>query len=147
MPEAESVAAVRAVAETIIPAGEGRPGAAELGVEEHVVSSLEQAMPGNVDLVAQALNGYAGAVREDAAFTELSPEERTVVLRLMSSADDPDIRDAADLLLVLVFGGTYSEWTVTRGDPGAAAAAQPETWPRVGFPGPSVGYPDYREGG
>lgn len=145
MPDTDSLDAIRAAVDTVVPAAEGLPGALEMGVDRHVVDLIEQSFPGFVDLIAALLNAYANDVRAGAAFAELDAGERSKVLRIMSTDESQDIRDAVDALIVFTSGGSYSEWTKYDRASGQLAGA-PLTWSHVGFHGPSHGHPDYREG-
>jgi hypothetical protein len=144
MPDDASLDAIRAAVDTIVPASGDLPGALAMGVERHVVDLIEQSFPGFVDLIAALLNAYSMEVKAGAPFAELSPEERTTVLRNMSTDDSQDIRDAVDALLVFTNGGSYSEWSGYERATGKISA--PPTWAHVGFHGPVHGHPDYREG-
>ncbi|MGH2726776.1 MAG: gluconate 2-dehydrogenase subunit 3 family protein, partial [Actinomycetota bacterium] len=142
MPDSASLDAIRAAVDTVVPAAEGLPGALAMGVDRHVVDLIEQSFPGFVDLIAALLNAYAMDVIAGASFAELTVEERSVVLRNMSTDDSQDIRDAVDALIVFTSGGSYSEWSRYERETGKLAAA-PATWVHVGFHGPSHGHPTY----
>jgi hypothetical protein len=77
-------------------------------------------------------------VKPGAAFTELTAEERIQVFRDMSADESQDIREALDAIVLFAVGGTYSE--------AGGKGERPPTWEDVGYPGPSDGYPEYREG-
>jgi hypothetical protein len=143
MPEPETVAAITAAAETIAPAADGLPGAADLDVPRHIVDMVEKSLPGMIDMVAALLNAYAGEVRAGASFVELTPEQRSAVLRNMSSDDSQDIRDAVDALIVFTFGGVFSEWSGY--DRATRELRAPASWAATGFHGPVHGHPNYRE--
>lgn len=143
IPEASSIEAVRAAVEAIIPSVEGRPGAAELGVERHVVDSIEQYLPGFVDLLATLLDAYAADVRPGVGFVGLDVDERGHVFRAMSREESADLRDIIDGLLVFTYGGMYSEWTGY--DRERRTLDRPAAWDDVDYHGPSEGHPDYRE--
>lgn len=143
MPEPASIEAIRAAVEAIIPPTGGRPSAAELGVHLHVADALDRFLPGFVDLAATLLNAYAVDIREGASFTDLSPEERTEVLRAMSLEENTDMRDIIEGLLAFSYGGMYSEWTGYDRDTGELRP--PAAWEAMGFHGPSRGHPNYRE--
>lgn len=134
----ESEATVRAVVETILPAAEGRTGGLEVGADEHALQQLELFLPGFPDMAAALLNAYAAGVRPGATFIELTTDERVQVFRDMSADDAQDIREALDAIVLFAAGGTYSE--------AGGKAGRPPTWDDVGYPGPSDGYPEYREG-
>jgi hypothetical protein len=142
MPDQASLDAIRAAVDTIVPPAEGMPGALAMGVDRHVIDLIEQSFPGFVDLIAALLNAYAADV--GAPFAELTPEDRSKVLRAMSADESQDIRDAVDALIVFTSGGTYSEWSGYERSSGKLAP--PPTWTHVGFHGPSLGHADYREG-
>jgi len=139
MPEESALLTLRAAIEAVSPLVDGQPGAVELGVERHVVHQLEMYLPGFTDMLAALLDAYAMDVRPDAAFTDLTPAERGEVFRLMSDEDSQDIRDSVDSLFAFTLGGVYSESVAL---PGGRSPA----WDRVGFAGPVLGHPDYREG-
>ena len=109
MPDAATIGVIRAAVDAIVPSVDGEPGAAALGVERHVVDSLEAFIPGFVDLLASLLNAYAADVRADASFTDLDVEDRQRVLRAMSLEENPDMQDVVDGLMVFTYGGVYSE--------------------------------------
>jgi len=142
VPDEDSIEALRAAVQAIVPALDGRPGGAELGVEHHVAQSIEQAFPGFVDLIAILLDAFAGDVRPGATFVQLTPEERGEVFRLMTNGETQDLRDAIDAVLVFTFGGMYSEWTGYRR--ATRELRPPEVWQRVGYHGPVEGVSDYR---
>ena len=85
MPDDASLEAIRAAVDTIVPATGDLPGALAMGVDRHVVDLIEQSFPGFVDLIAALLNAYSMDVKLGASFAELSPDERTTVLRAMST--------------------------------------------------------------
>lgn len=140
MPEQDSLDAIRAAVDTIVPAADGTPGALAMGVDRHVVELIEKSFPGFVDLIAALLNAYAADA--GALFADLSAEDRSKVLRAMSSDESQDIRDAVDALIVFSNGGSYSEWSGL--DRATGELKAPPTWSHTGFPGPSIGHPDYR---
>jgi hypothetical protein len=143
MPSPEALAAFRAAAETIVPPTEHLAGGADLDVHEHVVALIEQGLPGFGDMIAALLDAYAAEVRPDSRFAELEIEERSRVLRAMSSDDSQDIRDAVDAIIVFSLGGTFSEWTGY--DRSSRELKPPRSWSVVGFHGPVHGHPTYRE--
>ncbi len=139
MPEESSLVTLRAAIEAIAPPVDGRPGGLESGAEAHVVEQVELYLPGFTDMLAALLEAYAGDVRPGASFTELTPEERGEVFRIMGSEDSQDLREAVDAVFVFTLGAVYSESSAPRGE-------RPAAWDRVGFAGPSDGHPDYRDG-
>lgn len=143
VPEPASIEAVRAAVEAIVPATGKHPGAAELRVHLHVVEALDRFVPGFVDLAGTLLDAYAVDVRPGASFIDLTPEERTQVLRVMSLEDNADMRDVIDGLLMFTYGGMYSEWSGYDRETGTLQP--PRAWQALGFQGPSDGHPDYRE--
>jgi hypothetical protein len=138
MPEEASLATLRAAIEAVAPPVDDQPGAVEMGVERHVVTQIEMYLPGFSEMLAALLDAYAMDVRAGAAFAELTPEERGEVFRLMASEEAQDIREAVDAIFVFTLGGVYSESVAPPGE-------RPPAWDRVGYPGPSHGYPDYRD--
>ena len=142
MPDPASLDAIRAAVDAIVPPTDGQPGAAELGVERHIVEQAEGAMEGSSDLIAALLNAYAESVRAGVGFAALSRDERVAVLRTMSSDESPDIREVADTLQVFTLGGYFSEWTGF--DPSQGTLERPRVWDEVGFNGPVQGVPEYR---
>jgi len=138
MADPESAATVREVVDTILPSDEGRTGGLAVGADEHAVQQLDLFLPGFPDMAAALLNAYATGVKPGATFNELSTEERIQVFRDMSTDEAQDIREALDAIVLFAAGGTYSE-AGGKGD-------RPATWDDVGYPGPSDGYPEYREG-
>jgi hypothetical protein len=143
MPEPASIEAVRAAVEAIVPTTDDRPGGAELQVHRHVVEALDRFLPGFVDLAGTLLDAYATDVRPGARFTELTPDERTEVLRAMSLEENADMADVVDGLLLFTYGGMYSEWSGY--DRRTRQLAPPQAWDRMGFAGPSDGHPRYRD--
>ncbi len=141
MPDQASLDAIRAAVDTIVPPSDGMPGALAMGVDRHVVDLIEQSFPGFVDLIAALLNAYA--MDAGAPFADLSSDERSAVLRAMSTDESQDIRDAVDALIVFTSGGTYSEWSGYDRETGRLQP--PPTWSHTGFHGPSLGHADYRE--
>ncbi|MGH2784285.1 MAG: gluconate 2-dehydrogenase subunit 3 family protein [Actinomycetota bacterium] len=143
MPDQASLDAIRAAVDTIVPPAAGLPGALAMGVDRHVVDLIEQSFPGFVDLIAALLNAYAMEVGDGAPFAELANEDRSTVLRKMSTDESQDIRDAVDALIVFTSGGSYSEWSGY--DRATGELKPPPTWTHTGFHGPSMGHADYRE--
>jgi hypothetical protein len=137
-----AVATIRAAAEAILPATVDGPGAAELGVERHVVEQIEATFPGMVDLLEVLLNAFASDVVPGTEFGDLSIEDRQQVLRIMSSDESQDVVECVDALLVFTYGGVYSEWTGY--DRATGRLDPPAAWAEVGYPGPSRGHPEYR---
>lgn len=80
----EALPTIRAVVDTIVPPSDQGPGAAQLGVHRHVLDSIEGALPGFIDTIVPLLDAYASELRPDARFADLSPEERSRVLRTMA---------------------------------------------------------------
>jgi hypothetical protein len=144
MPDEAALATISAAVEAIVPSVEGRPGGAELGVAKHVAEAIELYLPGFVDLLVTLLDAYARDVRSDAMFADLSPDERREVLREMSKEESPDMQDIVDGLLVFTYGGFYSEWSGY--DRQTRMLDPPAAWSDMGYHGPSLGVPDYREG-
>lgn len=142
MPDEASLDAIRAAVDTIVPPAAGLPGALAMGVDRHVVDLIEQSFPGFVDLIAALLNAYAIEVG-GTPFAELASDDRSKVLRTMSTDESQDIRDAVDALIVFTTGGSYSEWSGYDRESGDLNA--PPTWTHTGFHGPSLGHADYRE--
>jgi hypothetical protein len=142
MAEPESVETIRAAVEAILPAVDGRPGGADLGVHEHVVEQVEMALPGFVGLMAALLDATAMELSQ-APFAGLGVPERIEVIRALSSDEAQDVREAADVLLIFAYGGMYSEWTGY--DRETRSLERPAVWDDVGFHGPSLGHPDYRQ--
>ena len=138
------MATIRAAVDAIIPSMDGRPGAAELDVSRHVAESIELYLPGFVDLLVTLLDAFAVDVRAGAAFVELTHEERGEVLRVMSKEESPDMQDIVDGLQVFTYGGFYSEWTGYERQ--ARSLNPPRAWDDMGYLGPSLGHPEYREG-
>jgi hypothetical protein len=141
-PDDDALRTIRAAVEAIVPSVDGRPGAADLGVERHVVRSVEGFLPGFVDLLTTLLDAYAPDVRPGARFAELDQDERRRVLRIMSEEDAPDLQDCIDGLLIFAYGGMYSEWTGY--DRATGRLAWPEAWSDIGHLGPSDGHRSYR---
>jgi hypothetical protein len=144
MPDQAALTTIEAAVDTIIPPTDGRQGASELGVSKHVVEAIELYLPGFVDLLATLLDAFAADVRSRAAFTELSNEERSEVLRAMSKEESADMQDIVDGLLVFTYGGFYSEWTGYERT--SRTLSPPRAWADIGYQGPSHGHPEYREG-
>lgn len=142
MPDPASIETLRAAVDTVVPATDEMPGALGVRADEHIATLLEQNLPGSLDMLAALLNAYAMDVRQGAAFTELSPDERSKVFRAMSTDESQDIRDVVDALIVFSFGGTYSEWSGY--DRATGELTAPPAWAAAGFHGPVAGHPDYR---
>lgn len=144
MLEPSAVTTFRAAVEAIVPSVDGRPGALEIHADEHVSAMIDQYVPGFADLIAVLLDSYAGDVRSGATFAELSPAERGSVFRLMVAEDAQDVRDMVDALFVFTYGAVYSEWSAY--DRATRTLGRPPAWDDLSFPGPALGYADYREG-
>ena len=142
MPDADAVAAIRAAVDAMLPPTDGKPGAADLGVERHVVEQSEGAMQGSADLMAALLNAYADGVRSGVPFAELSRADRVTVLRTMYADEAQDIRDVVDTIQVFAIGGMYSEWATFDGR--TRELQRPATWDDVGYHGPVDGVAEYR---
>ena len=142
MPDPDAVAAIRAAVDAMLPPTDGRPGAADLGVERHVVEQAEGAMEGSTDLLAALLNAFADGVRSGVPFAELSREDRVTVLRTMYQDEAQDIRDVVDTIQIFALGGMYSEWSTF--DPKTREVQRPAAWDDVGYHGPVRGIPEYR---
>ena len=142
MADPDAVAAIRAAVDAMLPPIDGKPGAAELGVERHVVEQAEGAMQGSTDLMAALLNAYADGVRSGTPFAELSREERVTVLRTMYADEAQDIRDVVDTIQIFALGGMFSEWSTF--DPKTRRLERPATWDDVAYHGPVDGIPEYR---
>jgi hypothetical protein len=144
MPDEAAMNTIRAAVDAIIPQVDERAGAAELGVSRHVVEAFELFLPGFVDLLVTLLDAYASDVRPGTAFTGLTHDERREVLRAMSKEESRDMQDVVDGLMVFTYGGFYSEWTGY--DRQSRALVPPAAWAGMGYQGPSLGHPEYREG-
>lgn len=142
MPDADAVAAIRAAVDAMLPPTDGMLGAADLGVERHVVEQSEGAMQGSADLMAALLNAYADGVRSGVPFAELSRADRVTVLRTMYADEAQDIRDVVDTIQVFAIGGMYSEWATFDGR--TRELQRPATWDDVGYHGPVDGVAEYR---
>jgi len=144
MPMESSLAAIEAAVDTLVPTGEGGGGgAAELGVQRHVVDSIELALPGFVDMFAMLLDAYAADVRPGSTFVDLDPEERGTVIRAMAREEGQDMREMVGALFLFTYGGMYSEWTGY--DRATGRLKPPEVWAELGFRGPVRGNPVYRD--
>lgn len=143
MPDPSSVETIRAAIEVIVPPRADRPGGVDLRVHEHVVHSIDLALPGFVDLIAALLDATAMEIDPGKPFIQLDAEDRTRALRTLSSDEAQDVREAADALLIFSFGGMYSEWTGYDRDTGDLTP--PAVWREVGYHGPSLGHPEYRK--
>jgi hypothetical protein len=142
MPEAASLQTIRAAVLTIAPGHDAVPDALTLGADRHVVSLIEQALPGFVDLVAALLDAYAREA-SGSPFAELDDAGRSDVLKRMSSDSSADVRDAADAILLFTYGAVYSEWSSF--DRVRRTLKGPASWAATGFPGPAYGHAEYRD--
>lgn len=108
-----------------------------------MVEAMETALPGSADLAARLLDAFAAEA--GARFAGLDPGGRSRVLRAMCADEAAEVRDIADRVLLFSLGGTYSEWT------GFDRSARelhtpPAVWGEMGYHGPVVAHPDYRDG-
>jgi hypothetical protein len=142
MADPASAETIRAAVEAVLPPVGDRPGGADLGVHEHVIEQVEMALPGFVGLMAALLDATAMELSQ-APFAGLGVAERLEVIRALSSDEAQDVREAADVLLIFAYGGMYSEWTGY--DRAAGELRPPAVWDDLGFHGPSLGHPGYRE--
>jgi len=142
MPDSASIDAIRAAADAMLPETDGRPGAAALGVERHIVDQVEGFMAGFTELIAALLDAYAAGIRPDVGFAALSPQERREVLRTMYADDSQDVREIVDTIQVFAIGGMYSEWAGLEAETGRLEP--PAVWGDVGYHGPVDGVPEYR---
>jgi hypothetical protein len=143
MPDPSSFEVIRAAADAMFPATDGKPGAADLGVERHIVEQAEGALPGSADLIATLLNAYAAAVREGADFLALTPDERRQAMRAMLAEESQDIREVVETVQVFATGGMYSEWRSF--DAEKRELERPAIWDDIGYHGPVDGVAEYRE--
>lgn len=137
-----SIETIRAAVEAILPGDGVLPSGADLDVQRHVAELADGYLAGFADMIASLLNAYA-AERGSPSFMDLDHEGRIAVLRAMASEEFQDLRDAADAVFVFAYGGMYSEWTGY--DRAAHALRAPAAWARVGYHGPVLGHPDFRE--
>jgi hypothetical protein len=75
------------------------------------------------------------------AAADLASRQRS--LRAFVNEEAVDVRDAADALFAFTYGGMYSEWTGFDRD--RRVLEPPPVWGRMGYGGPSIGYPDFAE--
>jgi gluconate 2-dehydrogenase subunit 3-like protein len=143
MTDPAALAAIRAAVETIVPPTDGSRGGADLGVERHVVEQLDRLTPGLPDLIGGLLDAYAADVRPDTSFVQLDLEERGRVIRAMGEDDTQDVREAVSAIFVFTLGGTYSEWSGY--DRATGRLDPPASWTDIGYPGPVLGHPVYRQ--
>lgn len=144
MPEQSSIGTIRAAVEVLLPPTGDFPGAVALEVDRHVVELIELALPGFTDLIATLFDAYAAEASPGASFAGLDHAGRGRVMRTMSEDPSPDVRDAVDAVIVFAFGGTYSEWTGF--DRETRTLEPPAVWADVGYHGPVVAHPDFRDG-
>jgi hypothetical protein len=141
--EPSAVAAIRAAVEAIVPPTDGSPGGADLGVHRHVVEQLDRVTPGLPDLIGALLDAYAADVRRDASFAQLDLEERGRVIRAMGEEEAQDVQEALGAIFVFALGGSYSEWSGY--DRASGRLDPPPAWADMGYPGPALAHPVYRE--
>ena len=137
------MAAVRAVVEIVMPPRPGRSGTSDLGLERHVAEAIDRLLPGFVTMAAMLLDAYAAELRPGSSFADLPPEERDRILRSMAGEESQDIQDLIGALLLFTVAGMYNEWTGY--DRATGRLVPPDTWPELGFAGPSTGFPAYRD--
>ena len=140
MTDPSTLETLRAAVETIAPATEGMPGAVDVGSHEHVADMLDIGLPGITVMIAALLDAYAADVKAGTPFKDLSIEDRSRVVRTMSTDESQDIRDAIDAIIVFGCGGLFSEWSGY--DRASRALKAPAAWGAVGFHGPVHGHPD-----
>jgi len=131
---------LRAAVEVVLPAGDGIPSGIEVHAEEHIRDGLELSMGGASDLLAALLDG-AATERGASDFVSLDEPGRLAVIRAMLSEEIADIRELAEAILVFGFGAVYSEWSGYR----TGTLEPPRVWKTIGFGGPALGYPRYRD--
>ncbi len=136
--------AIRAAVEAIVPPFDGHPGAIDLGADVHVISLIDRALPGFVDMIGYLLDAFAADVRPGAAMVDLDLAERGQVLRMLAREEGQDARDVVDALFVFTYGALYSEWTGF--DRSTGRLIPPDTWSRAraGHHGPVEGISEYR---
>jgi gluconate 2-dehydrogenase subunit 3-like protein len=130
---------LRALAEAVIP---GPPhddtfGAAEIEAERFIAHYLETLIPGLAEGVETILDGLAAQRVPDAAFADLSLEDRASVLESLATHDVADLRDLGDLLIVLSIAAVYGEWSGLDAD--GELTRSPLGWDLTGWPGPVDG--------
>jgi hypothetical protein len=130
---------LRALAEAVLP---GPPeddtiGAADVGAEQFVAHYLDFLMPGLAAGIEPLLDSLASDGAPGATFRGLEPEARRGVLRRLSESDSPEMRRLGDLLIVLVVGAYFGEWTGQDAD--GLVVRRPVGWELTGWPGPTEG--------
>lgn len=144
-PDPGSVETIVAAVEVILPPSEDHPGDASVDAGRRVVDLIDRAVAGYADLVAALLDAYARDVPpHEAPFASLDPDDRSRVLRAMASDESQDVAEVVSILLLFTFGAGYSEWPGF--DRRTGSLQRPSAWDRVGYLGPSLGHPAYREG-
>jgi hypothetical protein len=131
---------LRAVAETVVPGppGDSSFGAPEIEAERFLAHYLETLIPGLTEGVVTLLDGLAAERVPDAAFADLSMDERESVLRRLAQHEVADLRDLGDLLIVLSMAAVYGEWSGLDSD--GELTRVPLGWELTGWPGPTEGY-------
>ncbi len=133
---------VRALAEAIIPQDD-TIGAADVAAESFVLHYLEFVQPGLSQVLVATLDGLAagrmGVAFREGTFEELPAYERLAVLRAMGEHQMPDLRDLADLTIVLTIAAFYGEWTGQ--DDKGRMVSTPVGWELAGYPGPVAAVP------
>jgi hypothetical protein len=119
---------LRALVETVLPGSpdDPTPGAVQAGADRLLADVLSRIGADAADGVVGALDGFAGTVREGAAFCDLSPDERSRVLEVLAREQDPLVQGLVRLVFSISVAATYGQWE------GA--------WEHVGYPGPSARY-------
>lgn len=136
---------IRALADAVLPSppDDETAGAADIAAERFVLHYLTFLQPELPELLAAALDGLAAArlgVAYDAGlFETLSHENRLAVVRALGEHDLADLRDLADLVVVLITAAFYGEWTGQ--DESGTMTRTPVGWDLTGYPGPSDAVP------
>src|SRR2546425_12952786 len=104
---------IRALAEAIIPSppDDDTAGASDIAAETFVTHYLEFVQPGLEEILAASLDGaaanYIAGEFSAGLFASLTAEDRLHVIRALAGHDVKELRELADLAILLSFAAYY----------------------------------------
>ena len=136
---------IAALAEAVIPSppDDATAGAGDVAAERFVLHYLTFLGPELPVVLAAALDGVAaarqGVAFEAGRFEAMEPDDRLHALRMLGEHEHSDLRDLAELALVLITAAYYGEWTGQ--DAAGALTGTPVGWDLTGYGGPAGAVP------
>jgi Gluconate 2-dehydrogenase subunit 3 len=137
----KSLAALRAIVDTIVPGTGACPPASAKQVHLRVAQSLEMSQRGSTALLSRLLDMYARAELHHARFLDLDAAARERVLRALASEELDELRDLVEGLHVFTLNGYLAGWGASA-RPELPGVTGCEVWSVMGFHGPAQGHLD-----